>query len=124
MLLACLVDDQVAVIHGLHAEIIEVQVCGGIERRGDLGHIIVEKLWIDAVDLDRALEIGLETTAMGFLESVHTVANDVPIKNLLIDIGKEHASGKFREIGITLNQRFGVQNDRLLKIGALHLRIE
>ena len=42
MLLACLIDDQVAVIHGLHTEVIEVEVGRWIERLGDTVDIEVE----------------------------------------------------------------------------------
>ena len=124
VLLGGLIDDEVAVIHGLHAEVVEVEVGGGIERGRYLIQIVIEELGIDAFDLDGALKVGLETAAVGFFEIVDPIADDLPVEDFFVNVGKEDTAGKAGEVGILLHHGLGVENDGLLKVGALHLGIE
>ena len=124
VLLTGLIDDQVAVIHGLHAEVVEVEVGGGIERSGDLIEIEVEQLGIDAIDLYSALEVGLKATAVRFLQAVDAIADDLPVEDFFVNVSEQDAAGEFRKIGILLDHTFGIENDGLLQVGAFHLWVE
>ena len=124
VLLGCLIDDQVAVIHGLHTKVIEVEVGRWIERCCDLIDIEVEQLRVDAVDLDRALKVWLEGTAVCFFEAVDTVADDVPLEHFFVDVSEKDTACKLSEVGIFLDHALGIENDGLLQVLALHLWVE
>ena len=56
--LAGFVDDEIAVVEGLDAEVVEVEVGGGVEGVGELLEIVLEELRAEALDRDAVLEVG------------------------------------------------------------------
>ena len=116
-LVAGFVDNEVAVVKCLNAEIVEVEVGGRIERFGEFVEIVaIEQLGVEAFDGDAVLEVGLECGFVGLLELVDAIARDRPVEHLLIDVGKQNATGKFREVGVFFDQRLGIENDGCLEI--------
>ena len=114
---ASLVDDEVAVIHGLDAEVVEVEVGAGVEGIGkgvdvELG----EQIGMDALDADAVGEVALEGIAVGGFDAINAIAGDVPIEHFLVDVGEQDAAGEFREVGIFFDQSAGIENDGLLEV--------
>ena len=54
---------------------------------------------------------------MEFAELVDAIAHDAPTENLLVDIGQRDAGGEERKVSIALDERLGVEFNRLAEIG-------
>ena len=72
----------------------------------------MEELRAESLDGDTVPEVALERPAVGFLEAFDAIAHNAPVENLLIDVGKQDASGEFGKVGILFDQRPGIQDDR------------
>ena len=114
---ACLIDDEVAIIHGLHAEVVEVEVGGGIEGLGEGIDVVAgEEIGVDAFDVDAVGEVFLEGIAVGDADAGDAIADDVPLEHFLVDVGEEDAASEFREVGIFFDQCAGIEDDGLLEV--------
>jgi hypothetical protein len=60
-----LVDDEVAIVEGLDAEEVELEVGGRVEGGAELGEIVVEEAGVEALDGDAVLEVFLEGALVG-----------------------------------------------------------
>lgn len=118
------VDDEVAVVEGLDAEVVEVEVGGGIEGIGKNVEIVVEQPGVKALDADAVLQIGAESASVAVFDRCDTVAQNVPFKDFFVDVGEEDACSKFGEVGVLFCERFDVEDKGLLKIGGAHLFVE
>jgi hypothetical protein len=65
-----LVDDEVAVVEGLDAEEVELEVGGGIEGGGELVEVVLEEARVEALDLDAALEVLAEGALVEVLQGL------------------------------------------------------
>jgi len=112
-----LVDDQVAVVHRLHAEELEVQVGHRVEGVGELREVVLAQVGREAADRDAAVDVGGELRAMEFLELGDAVAGDAPAEDFLVDVGEADAGGELREVGVDLDEALGVELDGLAEVG-------
>ena len=53
---------------------------------------------------------------MDFLQAVDAVAHDVPVEDLLVDVGEQDAAGELGEVGVLFDQRLGVEDDRAAQV--------
>lgn len=122
VLVAGLVDDEVAVVEGLDAEEVEVEVGGGVKGLSQGVEVVeFEQLGVEALDGDAVLEVALEGGFVGILELFDAVAEDRPVEDFLVDVGKEDAGGELGEVGVFLDQRLGVEDDGVLEVLLLDL---
>ena len=112
-----LVDDQVAVVHRLHAEELEVEVGHRVEGGGELGEVVLAEIRREAADRDAAFDVGGELGAMEFLELGDAVAGDAPAEDFLVDVGEADAGGELGEVGVDLDEALGVELDGLAEVG-------
>jgi hypothetical protein len=116
-LAAGFVDDEVAVVEGLDAEVVEVEVGGGIEGFGEFVEVVnFQQLGIEALDGDAVFEIGFEGGLVGVFQFVDAVLEDGPVEDFLVDIGEEDAAGEFREVGVLFDEGLGVEDDGVLEV--------
>ena len=114
---AGLVDDEVAIIHRLHAEIVEIEVGAGVERIGeDVDVEGVEQIGMDALDSDAVGEVAAEGIAVRGFDASDAIAQDVPAENFFVDVGEEDATSELREVGIFFDHRAGIEDDGLLEV--------
>ncbi len=114
---AGLIDDEVAIVEGLDAEVVEIEVSGGVESFGDFVEVgNFEQLGGEAFDGDAVLEVGFESGFVGLLEFVDAIAGDGPIEDFLVDVGEEDAAGEFREIGVFLDEGLGVEDNGVFEV--------
>ena len=99
-----LVDDQIAVVEGLNAEIVEVEVGAGIQASASRSEVVLQQLGAEPLDLHAALEVALEGAAVRVFEISDAVADDIPIEHLLVDVGQEDAPGEPGEVRVALDQ--------------------
>ena len=112
MLVARFIDDEVAVVEGLDAEVVEIEVGGGIEGGGELVEIVfLQQIRVEALDGDAVLEVGLEALFVGLLELVHAIGRDGPIEDFLVDVGEQDSGGELREVGVLLDEGLRVEDD-------------
>jgi hypothetical protein len=111
-----LVDDEVAVVDGLDAEEVELEVGGGVEGGGELVEVVLEEARVEALDLDATVEVAAEGAAGGSAQGADAVANDVPAEDLLVDVGELDAAGELGEVGVLLDQGLGIEDDGLLEV--------
>ena len=116
-----LVDDEVAIVERLNAEVVEVEVGGGIERVGELSRSILEHVVDDAFDFDAAEEVRLKACG-GAAELLDAVVDDVPVEDFLVDVGEENAAGELGEVSILLDEALGIEDDGLAEVFDSHLR--
>ena len=68
------IDDQVAIVEGLDAEVIEVQVGSGIEGVGDFLEVVnFEEFGMEAFDGNGVFEVGSEGQFVGGFEFIDAV---------------------------------------------------
>ena len=104
-----LVDDEVAVVHRLHAEEFEVEVRHRVEGVGELSEIVLTKVGRETADRNTAVDVGGELSAVEFLELGHAVAGDAPAEDFLVDVGEADAGGELREVGVDFDEGLGVE---------------
>ena len=86
-LIAGLVDVEVAIVEGLDAEEIEVEVGRGIKGISETVEVVfLKNVRRDAFDLDAVLEVGFEVFLMSLLESLDAVFLNVPRQDLLVNV--------------------------------------
>ena len=125
MFVAGLVNDQVAVVHRLHTEVVEIKIGAGIKRVGE--HVEIESLkqiGMNAFDGNAVGEVFLEMRAMGEFQALDTVTCDVPVEHFLVNVCEQDATGELREVGILLDQRAGIENDRLAQVAGGNFRTD
>ena len=116
-LVAGLVDVEVAIVEGLDAEEIEVEVGGGIEGIGEAVEVVfLENVRRDALDLDAVLEVGFEVFLVSLLERLDAVVLNIPRQDLLVDVREKNAAGELGHVGILFEEGLGVENDGLLEV--------
>ena len=111
-----LVHDQVAVVEGLDAEEVELQVGGGIERRGQPGEVVLEQPGVEALDRDAVLQVLAEGALVEVLQLADAVLHDVPAEHLLVEVGELDAAGEPGEVGVLLDQGLRVEDDRGVEV--------
>ena len=115
------VDDEVAVVEGLDAEVVEVHVRGGVDGVGEGVEVVAEEFRREAFDGDAGAEVALEGFAVGFAEAFDAVAGDAPIEDFLVDVGEEDAGCELRKIGVALDEGAGVEDDGVFQDVLGHL---
>ena len=111
-LAAGLVDDEVAVVEGLDAEEVELEVGGRVERGGEAGEVVVEQLRVEApLMATPCSRYFLKARWWKLLQLADAVAEDVPAEDLLVDVGELDAAGELGKIGVPLDQGLRVEND-------------
>ena len=98
----------------MNPEVVKVEVSRGVERGRDLIEIEFKELWMNTIDLDRALKVGLEAAAMRLLELLYPITDNVPSKYFFINKTEQNASGKTGKVRIALNKGLGIEDDGLL----------
>ena len=108
---AGLVDDEVAVVQRLDAEVVEVEIGGRVEGVGELVEIILKELGAEALDGDAVAQVGFKGLPVRFSETFDAVAQDAPVEDFLVDVGEENASGELGEVRVLFDERLGVEDD-------------
>jgi len=108
----------------LDTEVIEVEVGTWIKRFSQTLQVEpFQQHRIQSLDLHAAFEVLFESAFMRFFQLANAIAHDVPIEDFFVDVGENNPAGKLGEIRIMLNQALGIEDDRPLKIGFLHLAV-
>ena len=115
------VDDQVAIVERLDAEEIEIHIGGWIDGVSKGVEIIAQKFRRQTLNANSRAEVALESLAVRIAEALDAIALDFPIKDFLVDIREHDAGREFCEIRITLDERAGVENDRVFQDVLGHL---
>ena len=111
-----LIDDEVAVVEGLDAQEVKVEVRGRVQGVSKLVEIKLKQAWVVAVDFDPTAQVAAEGAAVVFLELIDAIADDVPGEHFFVDVGEKDAACEFAEVSITLHERFCIENDGLLEV--------
>ena len=114
--LTSLVDDEVAIVEGLHAEEVEIEVGGGVEGVGEALEVVVEELAVDALDVGTVGEVLLEGFLVELLQLAGAVGQDVPTEDFLVNVGELDTAGKLGEIGVLLDEGLRVEDDGLVEV--------
>ena len=115
------IDNQVTIVKRLDAEIIKLQVGGGIERRAEFPGVVLQQVGTEALDLHAVPQVLRQIPGVRLLQRADTVAEDVPIEHLLVNISAEQPAGEPRKVSVTLHQHLGVQEDCCLQFRRRHL---
>ena len=119
------VDDQITVIHRLHAEIIEIEVGTGIQGIGEgIDLIFLQQLRVNALDRNAVREVASERIAVSGFDASNAIAQDIPAQHFFVNVREQNATSEFREIGILFNHRASIENDRLLEIIGRNFRTD
>ena len=116
VLVAGLVDDEVAIVKGLNTKEVEFQVGGGIEGSGELLEVVFEEAGIEALDGDAVFEVFLEGALMNRLEGSDAISHYVPTEDFLIKVGQLDAAGELGEIGILFDQGLRIEDDGRIEV--------
>ena len=111
------IDDEVAIVEGLDAEVVEIEVGGGVEGFGEFVEVVnFQQLGIEAFDGDTVFQIGLEGGLVGVFQFIDAIAKDRPIEDFLVDVGEQDAGGELREVGVFFDERLGVEDDGVFEV--------
>ncbi len=106
-----LVDEQVAVVQRLHAEQLEVEVGGRVDRLREPLEVVAEQALVDAPAADAPLEQRSEGPDVRVAQPADAVALDAPVEHLLVHEAEQDAGREAAEVGVAIDQRACVQHD-------------
>ena len=115
------IDNQITIVKRLDAKIIKLQVGGGIERRAQFLYVILQQVRTETLDLHAVPQVLGQIPGVSFFQRADTVAKDVPVEYLLVNISAEQPAGEPRKVSVALHQRLGVQEDCCLQFHHRHL---
>ena len=105
MFVSGFVDNKVAVIKRLHTEIIKIQVSCWVQCVSKFFYIVLSNdIRRNTFDLDAIGKIFTEVFAMGHFKGTNTIAKDVPVKHLLVDIAQQDTTSKLCKVRIALDE--------------------
>ena len=109
------VDDEVAIVERLNPKEIKVHIGCGIDGISENIEIVSEKFRRETLDSNSCAKIALEGLAMSIAETFDAVALDFPVEDFLINVREHDASCELGEVGIALDERAGIQNNRVFQ---------
>ena len=83
-----LVDHKVAVVKGLDAKVVEIQVSRWVDGIRQFGNIKLEQFTVQALDFHPTLEVLLETFRVKSFKLINAVGCNIPTQYFLVNIGK------------------------------------
>jgi hypothetical protein len=116
-----LVDEEVAVVQRLQAEVAELQVALGLERGAQRLHVVLQQVLVEEADLDAVLDEGREVLGVPRL---HLGLRDFLAHRLEAQRVEQQARGDVRVRRILLDQRARGQHDRLADFLDRHAVVE
>ena len=119
--LPSLIDDEVAVVKGLDAEIVKVEVGSRIDCVSQAVEVVFEQARMNTLDFGAANEVLFEGPAVKFTERTNAVTNNVPLKDFLVNVGEKDTAGKLGEVTVLFDEALGVEDDCFLEILFAHL---
>ena len=105
-----LVDQEIAVVERLQAEVAELQVALGLERRAQLGHVVLEQRLVEQADLDAVLDEAREVLRILLR---HVALRGLLAERLEAQRVEQQAGGDVGIRRILLDQRARRQHDAL-----------
>ena len=115
------INDEVAVVERLDSQKIEIHISGWVDGFRENIQIVSEQLWRKTLNTHSSAQITFKGLAMGITKHLDAVTLYFPIQNFLVNIRQHDASRKLGKIGIALDERPRIQNDRIFQDVFSHL---
>ena len=109
------INDEVAIVEGLDAEVVEIHIRRGIDGIGQDIEVVAEKFGREAFDRNTSAQVVFEGFAVCIAEALDAIAGDAPLENFLVDIREENPGRKLGKIRVAFDESAGVEDDRIFK---------
>ena len=83
-----LVHSQVTIIESLYPQIVKIKVGSRVNRISKLVELVLTQTLVKTINLNTALQASLESTAMSCRKISDSVRDDIPVEDLLINVGQ------------------------------------